>query len=116
LCAWSGFLAARDEHRLGRQVRERAVRPAGHEATIQRHLARSDPEPRQFRDGVGQKRVFSAGLPITVEAGTISPRAPGLVFSVTSLSWLTYPNSFGFPSLPLRMAWRPDLTATGSDP
>ena len=47
--------------------------------------------------------VFSAGLPDAVDPGRISPRAPRLVFSVTSASWVTYPNSFGLPSLPLRI-------------
>ena len=54
--------------------------------------------------------VSSAGLPSAVAAGRISPRAPRLVFSVTSANWLTYPNSFGLPSLPLRIG-----RASGSD-
>ena len=47
--------------------------------------------------------VSSAGLPSSVEAGRINPRAPRLVFSVTSANWLTNPNSLGFPSFPLRI-------------
>ena len=49
------------------------------------------------------KSVFSLGLPIWCEAGKINPRAPVLVCSVISASWLTYPNSVGLPILPLRI-------------
>jgi hypothetical protein len=59
---------------------------------------------------VSGNSVFSLGLPTWWEAGRISPRAPGLVCSVTSVSWLTYPNSVGLPILPLRIG-----RASGSD-
>jgi hypothetical protein len=52
---------------------------------------------------VSGRSVSSPGFPTWVAAGRISRRAPRLVFSVTSKSWFTYPNSFGFPSLPLRI-------------
>ena len=46
---------------------------------------------------------FSCGLPTWLLVGAISPRAPRRVFSVTSQICVTYPNSFGLPSLPLRI-------------
>ena len=52
---------------------------------------------------VSGSSVSSAGFPSRVEAGTINPRAPRRVCSVTSQIWLTYPNSLGLPSLPLRI-------------
>jgi len=47
--------------------------------------------------------VFSPGLPGSDAAGKIRPRAPRLVFGVTSAICATYPNSVGLPSLPLRI-------------
>lgn len=47
--------------------------------------------------------MFSAGLPSWLVAGRISPRDPRLVFSVAAQICVTYPNSFGLPSLRLRI-------------
>src|ERR1035437_7609323 len=53
------FLAARDEHPVGRELGQRLVRRAGHEPAIEGYLARGDPEPLKLRDGVGQQRVLA---------------------------------------------------------
>src|ERR687898_348277 len=47
--------------------------------------------------------AFEVADPAFVEAGRSGPRAPRFVFSVGSHSWVTCPNSFGLPSLPLRI-------------
>src|SRR5438128_2648732 len=84
----SWLLAASDEHLLGRQVLERGVGRAGHEATIERDL-RGEIPTRSSSATVPGSSVFSLGFPSVVDAGKIRPLAPGLVFSVTSASWLT---------------------------
>src|SRR4051812_40146339 len=53
-----GLLAARDEHAVGRQRLERLVGWAGHEATVERDLPRSDPEPFQLCHRYRQQRVL----------------------------------------------------------
>ena len=72
------------------------------EAAVERDLPRSDPEPVELGDRVGQQRVLGR-VPDPARGGRISPRAPRRVFSVTSAIWETYPNSCGLPSLPLRI-------------
>ena len=98
------FLAASDEHRLGLKVLERGVRRAGVEPAVQRRprcilipsRSSSATVPRQQRV-LG--RVAQLGRR---PAGSTRARRV-LVCSVTSANWLTNPNSFGFPSLPLRI-------------
>src|SRR2546425_6838345 len=97
----SWLLAASDEHLLGRQVLERGVGRAGHEPSSA--TSRGEIPTRSSSATVPGSSVFSLGFPSVVDAGKIRPLAPGLVFSVTSASWLTYPNSFGLPNLPLRI-------------
>src|SRR5512140_1076689 len=53
-----GFLAASDEHRLGRQGRERAVARSGLKAAIERYFARPEPQPLELGDHLGQQRVL----------------------------------------------------------
>ncbi len=75
-------------------------------APTHRHRRGTD-AARDLTAGGGARRrlhapgssVFSPGFPSAVDAGRISPRAPGLVFSVTSASWVTYPNSFGYADI-----------------
>ena len=96
--------------RSGAEVVERLAGRADVEAAVERDLFRRDPEPVELRDGVRAGACPRPGSRSGSRAGRISPRAPRRVFSVTSQSWFTYPNSFGFPSFPLRIG-----RASGSD-
>src|SRR5215216_615686 len=53
-----GFLAARDEHPLGFERLERVVGRAGHEAAVERDLARPDPKPLELGDRRRPQRVL----------------------------------------------------------
>jgi len=81
----AGLLAARDEHPFGRKVAECLGGRADVEASIERDLAREVPS-RWSSAIVWGSSMSSPGLPGAVTDGTISPRAPRLVFSVTSAS------------------------------
>jgi len=83
----AGLLAASDEHPVCCQGFERLVGRARLKAAVERDLAGEIPS-RSSSATVSGSSVFSLGLPTRVEAGRISPRAPRLVFSVTSASWV----------------------------
>jgi hypothetical protein len=96
----AGALAAGDEDARGAgQVFGDADRE---EAAVERDLARAQVQTVQFRGGGGQQSGW-LGQPIWLAAGTIRPRAPRRVFSQTSASWTTEPNSVGARSLPSRI-------------
>jgi hypothetical protein len=66
--------------------------------------------------------LHSGGLPSVVDAGTINPRAPRLVCSVTSAIWATYPNSSTYADIriaepvPIPRLCRADARAGGDRP
>ena len=100
----TGLLAACDEHpvRLEVVIVECLAGRADVEPAVERELGRSRavPAPRPCRAAAACPRPGSrSGL----DAGRISPLAPRRVCSVTSAICATCPNSFGFPSLPLRI-------------
>jgi hypothetical protein len=104
------LLAASDEHTARVELGQRGVGRAEHEPAVERYLSRSDPESLELLDGARQK----SGLARVPDPGRgrhdQATRAPRLVFSVTSVNWLTYPNSVGLSNFPLRIG-----RSSGSD-
>ena len=99
----AGLLSAGDEHPLrGEGVRERlAVVGPRLEATVERDLAGSDPEPGQLAEGVGQQRVLGrVPQPGRGRDDQSARSAPWCARSLPQI-WLTYPNSVGLAELAL---------------
>jgi hypothetical protein len=94
LGAWQ--LAGSDEHGLGLKVLERGVRWPGLKASTERDLAWTDPEPRELgRPYLGTAQPLEGRA--TRSRGHDRPQRAGAVFSVTSASWVTNPNSVARP-------------------
>lgn len=88
------FLAASDEHPLGRQALERGIGRAGFEPAIDGDSSWSDPQLLELGDRAVQPRLLCGVAEPRRGGQDQGPRA-GLLFSVTSASWLTNRNSFG---------------------
>jgi hypothetical protein len=82
-------------HVLGHADRE--------EPTVEREFARPEVEPVEFGSRGREQPGLVRGADLARDGDDQAARPPRGVFSHTSASWMTYPNSVGERSLPLRI-------------